>query len=55
MKQPAHEMSLAEVENEIEATYKWWAREKPRVTPKEVNRFGDLWRRADYLLWKLKE
>jgi hypothetical protein len=52
VKQPAHEMGLPEVEDEIESTYRWWHQEKPGVTPKEVNRLGDLWRRCDYLLWK---
>ena len=47
-----HDMSLSEIEAEIESNYKWWHKIKPGVTPKEINRLGDLWRRADYLIWK---
>lgn len=37
-------MTLAEIEDEIEATYKWWAEMKPGVKPQEVGRLADLWR-----------
>lgn len=46
------EMSLSEVEDAIESTYKWWHREKPGVHPREVGQLAALWRRCDYLLRK---
>lgn len=55
MKPEVHKMPLADIEDEIESVYKWWHTNKRGVTPKEVNRFGDLWRRADYLIWKAGE
>ena len=44
------EMSLKEIESEIESIYHWFHKEAPGVTPYEVNRLGSLWSRADYLI-----
>ena len=44
------EMSLKEIESEIESIYHYFHKEAPGVTPYEVNRLGALWSRADYLI-----
>jgi len=45
-------MTLSEVEAEIAAYYRWFARQAPGVTPKEVGRLAQLWRIADGLYAK---
>lgn len=46
------DMGLSAIEAEIEKIYRWFHTRVPGVTPKEIGRLSDLWRRADYMIWK---
>lgn len=40
--------NITEIENEISAIYKWYAKEAPGVTVQEVGRLANLWALADW-------
>lgn len=46
------EMTLEQVEMEINHFYKWFAREAPGVTAREEGTLGDLWALADAMIWQ---